>query len=180
MYHCTLVKCYLSISITNRKLYKVNRQNEVLMCVFKHLNSLDTESNWTKYSCRWNGQHWGDVGVKISCYKTGCVITIPWTISLDNYLHVNVQVTVVQVYLSIILIGHVGHVGQSNHINVSLIHWYYAWAWVMILCIISPAIFAQVPRELRYDVENNSLTFLLKFLRPCRISNDALWSHKLF
>ena len=41
--------------------------------------------------------------------------------SLDNYLHVNVQVTVVQVYLSIILIGHVGHVGQSNHINVSLI-----------------------------------------------------------
>ena len=74
----------------------------------------------------------------------------------------------------------IGYVGQPNHINVSLIHWYYAWAWVMILCIISPAIFAQVPRELRYDVENNSLTFLLKFLRPCRISNDALWSHKLF
>ena len=107
MYHCTLVKCYLSIT-NNRKLYKVNRQNEVLMCVFKHLNSLDTESYWTKYSCRWNGQHWGDVGVKISCYKTGCVITIPWTIPLDNYLHVNVQVTVVQVYLSI-LYSPVGH-----------------------------------------------------------------------
>ena len=42
--HCTLVKCYLSIT-NNRELYKVNRQNEVLMCVFKHLNSLDTESN---------------------------------------------------------------------------------------------------------------------------------------
>ena len=49
-----------------------------------------------------------------------------------------------------------------------------------IQCVISPAIFAQVPRELRYDVENNSLAFLLKFLRPCRISNVALWSHKLF
>ena len=44
IYHCKLVKCYLSIT-NNRKLYKVNRQNEVLMCVLKHLNSLDTESN---------------------------------------------------------------------------------------------------------------------------------------
>ena len=32
MYHCKLVKCYLSIT-NKRKLYKVNQQNEVLMCV---------------------------------------------------------------------------------------------------------------------------------------------------
>ena len=42
--HCKLVKCYLSIT-NKRKLYKVNQQNEVLMCVLNHLNSLDTKSN---------------------------------------------------------------------------------------------------------------------------------------